>query len=206
MVQKICEYLLKQMRRNMSEIDDEKAEVIKYGLELIIGEIPKIIILFGIAFLLGIGKLVVFTYLALMPYRATSGGFHLKTHVGCILGTSAFYYSIVFLSKYIVLQDVYKVVLAICVGILGVIIISLYAPADTENLPIISKKERKLKRNLSYLFLAIMLILSIVIKNNTLSNILLWSSLVQTISISKLAYIITNNKYGHILYEDEFTS
>ena len=201
MVQKICEYLIKQMRKSMPEIDDEKAEIIKYGMELIIGEIPKIVILFGVAYLLGIGNLVVFTYLVLMPYRAASGGFHLKTHIGCILGTSAFYYGIVYLSKVIELQDIQKVIIAICIWILGIIMISLYAPADTENLPIISKKERKLKKNLSYLFLSIMLISSIVIKNNTISNILLWSSLVQTISISKLAYMITNNKYGHEVYE-----
>ena len=44
----------------MPDIDDEKAEVIQYGLELIIGEVPKIILLFVVAIVLKIGWLVVY--------------------------------------------------------------------------------------------------------------------------------------------------
>lgn len=41
MIDKICENLLKKIRQESPDIDDEKADVIFYGLELIIGEIPK---------------------------------------------------------------------------------------------------------------------------------------------------------------------
>ena len=46
MVDKFCNYIVKKIRNKMPEIDNERAEVIKYGLELIIGEIPKIFLLF----------------------------------------------------------------------------------------------------------------------------------------------------------------
>ena len=49
MIKEICESLTKKIRQEMPEIDDERAEVIQYGLELIIGEVPKIILLFVIA-------------------------------------------------------------------------------------------------------------------------------------------------------------
>ena len=42
MIDKICNYLVKKIRKQMPEIDDEKAEVILYGIQLIIGELPKI--------------------------------------------------------------------------------------------------------------------------------------------------------------------
>ena len=81
--------------------------------------------------------------------------------------------------------------------------ITLYAPADTENLPIISIKERKRKKIFSYVFLVLMLISSLFINNNSISNILIFGALVQTLFITRLAYKITNNKYGHEVYRAE---
>ena len=78
--------------------------------------------------------------------------------------------------------------------------VSLYAPADTENLPILTKKERRIKKILSYVFLTINLILAIVIPNNTISNILIIGTFIQTLSITRIAYILTKNKYGYEEY------
>ena len=44
MVEKFCLFLVDKMRKENSEIDDERAEVISYGLQLLIGEIPKMFI------------------------------------------------------------------------------------------------------------------------------------------------------------------
>ena len=46
MVDKICTYLTNRIRKEMPEIDDERAEIIMYGLQNIIGEIPKIFLIF----------------------------------------------------------------------------------------------------------------------------------------------------------------
>lgn len=186
----------------MPEVDDEKAEVIFYGLQNIVGEIPKIFLLFGIAFLLGILKETVIAFLILVPYRSASGGFHLKTHLGCILGTSTFYFGIVFLSKYIVLEQIAKYAITLLVWIFGMIMIKKYAPADTENVPILAKSVRKKKQMLSYIFFTIGLVLAIVIKDNMFSNMLLFGNLIQTLTITKLAYRLTKNKYGYEVYED----
>ncbi len=202
MIDKICNYILQKMRKKMPEIDDEKAEVILYGIQLIIGEIPKIFIIFGLSILLGIGWYMLFAYIVMIPYRAVSGGFHLKTHIGCIIGTSIFYFGNIFLSKALMLQDMQKYILIGVTFIFGVIMISLYAPADTENLPILSKKERKRKKILSYIVLTITLIISFFIKDNVISNILIIGALLQTMTITRIAYKITKNKYGYEIYKD----
>ena len=77
----------------------------------------------------------------------------------------------------------------------------LYAPADTENVPIVSKEERKKKRIASYITLSITLIIAVIIRDNTISNILIFGSLFQSLIITKFAYRITNNKYGYELYD-----
>mgnify|MGYP000127457369 len=83
------------------------------------------------------------------------------------------------------------------------IMVSLYAPADTVNLPILTKKERKTKKDLSYIFATVSLIVSIVIKDNTLSNILLLNVIIESICISRVAYKITKNEYGYENYLKE---
>ena len=202
MIDSICTFLTNKIRKEMPEVDDEKAEVIFYGLQNIVGEIPKIFLLFGIAFLLGILKETVIAFLILVPYRSASGGFHLKTHLGCILGTSTFYFGIVFLSKYIVLEQIAKYAITLLVWIFGMIMIKKYVPADTENVPILAKSVRKKKQMLSYIFFTIGLVLAIVIKDNMFSNMLLFGNLIQTLTITKLAYKLTKNKYGYEVYQD----
>ena len=49
MVETICNKLTSRIRKEMPDINDERAEVINYGLQLIIGEIPKLIIIITIA-------------------------------------------------------------------------------------------------------------------------------------------------------------
>lgn len=200
MVEKICNFILNKMKKKMQDITEEKAEIILYGLQLIIGEVPKIFLMFVVSFLLGIGWYMVFAFIAIMPYRAVSGGFHLHTHLGCILGTAIFYYGNILISKFIVLDNLQKYILVGLSLIFGLIMVSMYAPADTENVPIISKKERKTKKILSYIMLVITLGVSLIIKEQVYANILIIGTIIQSISISRLAYKLTNNKYGYEEY------
>ena len=202
MIDKITQFLTNKIRKEMPEVDDERAEVINFGLQILLGEIPKIFIMFGIAYLLGVFKLSMITFLVLLPYRGASGGFHLKTHIGCIVTTTTFYCGVAFLSKYVVLDNIVRYILTILIGVFGVIMIKLYAPADTENVPIISKKIRKQKQILSYIFFIVGLVIAIILKQNIISNIILFGYFIQTCMITRLAYKLTNNKYGYEVYEN----
>ena len=202
MIDKICKNLTNKIRKKMPEINDERAEIIQYGLQLMIGEIPKLILLIIIAIILKIGWLVIFAYLTMLPYKIVAGGFHLKTHIGCTIGTFIVYFGNVMISKNLVLQPIYfKYVVVGLVWIISIIMISLYAPADTVNFPILRKEERKLKKILSYVFASITLIGAIFIKDNTLSNIILINVLIESLSISKLDYKLTKNQYGYEIYQ-----
>lgn len=202
MIDKITQSLTNKIRKEMPDVDDERAEVINYGLQVLLGEIPKFFIMLLIAYLLGVFKITLITFLILMPYRGASGGFHLKTHLGCIITTTAFYCGIAFISKNIILADTTKYLLTSIVGLFGIIMIKLYAPADTEDVPIVSKRVRKQKQMLSYFSFIVGLILAVVIKNSIFSNIIIFGYLIQTCMITRFIYKITNNKYGYELYEN----
>lgn len=200
MVDKICDYLTNKIRKENSEIDDERAEVINYGIHLIVGEIPKFFIIMGIAYLLGVLDLTIFAYFLMLPFRGASGGFHLKTHIGCIIGTVIFFSGTGLLGKYLILAPTVKYIVTFFVWAFGMIMVKLYAPADTENVPIISKKDRRNKRILSYITLTLSILASLFIKNVVISNIIVYGMLLQSISITRLAYKLTNNKYGYEIY------
>ena len=176
MIDKICKFLTNKMREEMPDIDDERAEIINYGLKNIIGEIPKIFIMLGIAYALGVLKLALETFLIILPYRTFSGGFHLKTHIGCIVCTSLMYIGPAYLAQYIEITGIVKIASIIMIWIFGIIMLTLYAPADTENVPILRKSERKQKQILSYITLTIALIVAGIIKNEIISNIIICSN------------------------------
>ena len=202
MIDKFCTFLVNKMRKEMPEIDDERAEVIIYGLQIIIGEIPKIFITLAIAYLFGVLKLTFITLIALVPFRVCSGGFHLKTHLGCIISTTLYYVGIPLFAKYIIISQNVEYILALVIWIFGMIMVKLYAPADTENIPILQKSERKQKQILSFLMLTVGIIAAIIIKDSTISNMLLFGNLIQSMMITKLAYRLTGSKYGYEVYQE----
>ena len=202
MIDKFCAYLTKKIRKEMPEVDDERAEVIMYGLQNIIGELPKGIIILIIAYILGIFKLTVISILIIAPYRCVSGGVHMKTHIGCIIYTLLLYSGSSLLGKYIVLTGNVKIVLAIAVWIFCMIMIKLYAPADTENVPILRKKERKQKMIASFIIVTVEILISILITDSVVSGIIIFGDFIQTLTITRIAYKVTHNKYGHEIYAE----
>lgn len=201
MIDKICLILTEKIKKEMPDVDKERAEVINYGLQIIIGEVPKMFITLAVAYLLGVIKLTLIMVILLLPYRAFSGGFHLKTHLGCVVSTTIYYCGIAKISEYIFLYNPMKCILVLFVWIFGIIMIKLYAPADTENVPILRKEERKQKKILSYISFTLGLIVAVIINYNAVANILILGSLLQTIMITPIAYKLTNNKYGYEIYE-----
>ena len=200
MIDKICTYLTNKIRKEMPEIDDEKAEIIMYGLQNIIGELPKGIIIMFIAYILGIFELTLVAVLIIAPYRCFSGGVHMKSHIGCIIYTLILYSGSALMGKYIILTGVTKYILAAIVWAFCMAMIKLYAPADTENVPILRKQERKQKQAFSYIILTIEFIIAIFISNTTIVGIIIFGDLIQTLTITRLAYKLTDNKYGHEIY------
>ena len=198
LVDKICEYLTKKIKNKIPEINEEKAEVINYGLHLLIGEIPKNFILLFIAYILGVFEPTLMAVLILIPYRGMSGGFHLKTHIGCMIATGVVYIGNAYLSRIIIWNSVgMKYFVVILIGIFSGLMIKKYAPADTEYIPILRKKDRVKKKKLSYITMLITLVIGLVIKSRVISNICIIGVLIQTISITKIAYKVSKCKYGY---------
>lgn len=201
MIDRICLSLTNKMKKEIPDIDDERAEIINYGLQLVLGEIPKVFIIFILSYILGVFKLTLLSFLFIMPYRMVSGGTHLHTHIGCIIATSVFYIGNAFISKYLVWNtEILKYIMVLAIWIFSIVMIKLYAPADTEAVPILRKQERKVKRILSYIIMTITLCVGALVNQNEISNLLIIGTFLQTITITKAMYKLTKNKYGYAEY------
>ena len=200
MLNKVCTFLTNKIRKEMPDVDDQRAEVINYGLQNIIGEFPKIIIVFIIAYILGIFEWTLFTFVALFIYKGASGGIHLKTHLGCIVLTAAFYCLIPFVSQYFELVGITKSIIILFVWVFGIVMIRFYAPADTEAIPILETTVRRKKQIVSYISFTIGLLIALLVKNSMITNILILANFIQTLTITKLAYRLTRSKYGYEVY------
>ena len=58
MVDKLCNHITNKIRKKMPEIDEERAEVINYGIHLIFGEFPKTFVILFLAYLLGVFRII----------------------------------------------------------------------------------------------------------------------------------------------------
>ena len=204
MIDKFCTFLVEKIKSKVKDIDEEKEMVIDFGVRLIFGEMPKILILFILGFLFGIGWYTLLLFFLLSPYRSFTGGFHLKTHLGCMISTSILYLLPIALAKVSNFQVEYiKYILISITLIMSIIFIKKYAPADTENIPILSKKERKSKKIKAYIYVVALLMLSLFIKDNVFSYMLIYGIFLQNLTITPFAYTLTKCKHGFEVYTNE---
>ncbi len=197
----ICGKINAKLKEEIPDITDERIEIIDYGLKMIIGEIPKLIIMLLIAYLLGVLKLTILSYIILLPYAIFAGGAHAHTHIGCIIATPTIYCGGVLLSQHLLQEvDITRYLSILAVWIFGIVMCLIYAPADTENVPILRKKERRFKKIMACIILTASLVISIFLKNIVISNILIFGCLIRSIMMTKPIYIVFNEKYGHEVY------
>lgn len=200
MIEAICNSLTKKIIQSVDGYDESKADEINYGLQLLIGEVPKLFIILLLAFLLHMFKLTLISFLIILPYRAFSGGFHLHTHLGCIVVTSLLYIGTPYLASILNFDNTVKYILIAITFIFSFVMIAKYAPADTENVPVLQKKERRKRKIWSFVIAGVELVIAIFIPYKVVSNMIIIGILVQTLTLTRLAYKITKNKYGYEVY------
>jgi len=181
---------------NIDGIDNTQKEIISYTVIQLIGEFVKIALMVVIAYLLNITGYFLLSIFGTGFYRIPSGGVHTKSHIQCFLLTSTLFFGNVFLaiiSKNLYLDPIYMVIF-----IFNILVISLLAPADTEMKPIISNKQRKSLKIISYIMMtALIMIGRFFITDIVIRNILIYGTALQSITMLPFIYRIIGTKYGY---------
>ncbi|KOA20281.1 accessory regulator protein B [Clostridium homopropionicum DSM 5847] len=170
---------------------EEDIEKIRYGLQVIFMNIFKMIILFVTAYFLGLFKYTLISLLSFGFIRTFSCGVHADSSIKCITCNFIIFLGNVLLSLSFSLNFISMVILFS----ISLILIIKYAPADTAERPLVSKKLRRTLKIKSCIAVLLLFLLSILLTNPIYKNILVYSALQESFLITPLAYSILKKPY-----------
>ena len=139
MREKFLEKSINSIRIKFPDYSEEKIEEISYGLEALYITFTKTLVIFSIAFLLGIIKDVLFILLSYNIVRTTAFGMHAKKSWHCYIISGVLFIGTALLCKYVNINIYIKYV----ISIISFITLVIYAPADTYKRPLVNKFKRK---------------------------------------------------------------
>lgn len=175
----------------------EKTDLMTYGLEMIIGESFKFLILLFISFYLGLLNVTLLILLAALPFRFISGGGHCTTFMRCSVTTISVYLALSILAQKIYsLIDFSKFILGlpVLVGI-ALLVILLWVPGTKDNLNLESVNQQIKYKVYSIIYLVIWLMgygLLVLIKADHTDKYLMYTCIGimwQVIFVSPLGYL-----------------
>ena len=181
------------VKNKYPEYDEDKLEIINYGLESIYLTFTKIIIIFVLAIILNIWKEVLLLLAFYNLIRVSAFGMHAKKSIHCLIISLTLFIGGVYLCRYLVIPLILKVVLSI----ICIVLIAKYAPADTEKRPIINKKLRKKYKIISVIISGVFAISIVLLSDKSISNYLLLGMIEATIMLLPITYKIFDLKYDN---------
>ncbi|HWQ75921.1 MAG TPA: accessory gene regulator B family protein [Syntrophomonas sp.] len=135
------------------ELNSDRRQELRmaYGLEILLGEIVKLLVIILCAWMLGILPQVLTITISAGILRLASGGEHCSAYYRCLIGGTAWFLFLgwVVRSLGVLLAPPVISVTAGWLFFISLAIILKYAPGETENKPINGEAERKKFKKLS---------------------------------------------------------
>lgn len=116
MTERLKSYLQVELKFNSLEADK-----VIYGLQGLLSESSKLLIIFAISLSLGYADQVLIATIVLLSIRCNSGGLHFSHYISCFLFTSAFYITTIILSAYPVPNTFLALGLLVSLGVFTLI-------------------------------------------------------------------------------------
>lgn len=190
----IMNFIMNYIKKNSNYSKNELLEI-EYGLTGIYLTISKMIIIFILAYILGILKEVIIFMFIFNIIRTTAYGLHATKSWICLISSTIIFIIVPLLCKYLIININIK----LFVGAISVILIYKNAPADTKKRPIVNKKRRTILKLISTFIAIMFFIISLIINNSFISNCLLFSIIVENILISPSVYKIFKLPYNNYI-------
>lgn len=193
MKQKLPNNVIKNIKKNNRKISEEQLEIIEYGLESLYLTFTKIVIILLLSIILGILKETLLMILFYNIIRLFAFGLHAKNSIACLLTSLILFVGGAYISMYLNIDLIIKIILSLTC----IILIAIYAPADTEKRPLINDKKRKRFKILSIIISFILTFLIIYYKDNIISNFMLIGFIESTIMVLPITYKIYGLPYNN---------
>lgn len=192
MKNKVLDSILNFLKKQ-SDYSESDLIKIRYGLEGIYLTITKLLVIFMAALLLEIFKEVIICLLLFNLIRYFSFGFHAEKSYECLILSLLNFIAI----PYLFLNFNRALVLDIIIGFVCLLILLIYAPADTVKRPLRDIKKRLFRKFSTLLIAIIYFVLLIMFNNNYLSDLLLSVLVVDAIIVNPITYLIFRQPYNN---------
>jgi len=173
--------------RNMENIDEEKAEVINYGLNILIYQVLLTVVIFVLALITGVFKYVFVSVIIYASIRIFAGGAHARTRIQCSVSSIFMFLLIPIVSMYLQVDSLIPAIAAFGINLISMYI---YAPADTLERPIISKQIRARQKVKSIVTVALVFVVSLVVRrfDTVMYNLIIITSLFPSFMLTPVVY------------------
>lgn len=175
------------------DYDESKLKIIRYGLASLYLFITKVIVTFTLAYFLGLFT----TLLKLMAFysiiRLTAFGVHAKKSIHCWIASLSMFLVIPYLCEILVIN----IYLKSSIAVICILLLAIYAPADTEKRPLIHKKKRIMYKVLTIITSLTFTTLLFFIKDNVLNNCVLFGLVLGAFVVLPITYKIFGVSYNN---------
>lgn len=193
MKKKLLDGSINKIKKKYPNYNEEKLEVIAYGLEALYITITKSIVIFSGALILRIIKEVFLILVFYNILRTTAFGMHAKKSSHCYIISIIMFIGMGFICRYLGINLYIKLILLA----FSFITMILYAPADTYKRPLLNAKKRKIYKIITIINSFIYILLIIVFRDNSISNYLLMGILDASLMIHPLTYRVFQLPYNN---------
>ena len=193
MREKFLKKSIASVKKKYPYYTEEKLEEIEYGLDAIYLNIPKTLIIFGLAIILGIFKdmILLLTFYGIL--RTFAFGMHASKSWHCLVISTVMFIGGGLICKYVNISSYVKII----ISIISLLCIIKYAPADTHKRPLINAKRRKIYKIVSSIIALIYVVLIIIFVNKDISRYLTMGILEAVLMIHPITYKVFQMPYAN---------
>ncbi|MBE6072354.1 MAG: hypothetical protein E7208_10385 [Clostridium butyricum] len=186
----ICKKILNYFK-NYFNLKPLEVEKLYLGIMVVALNISEMMIVLIISFFLGIIKELIVFSIMFVALRLMSAGIHCKSALGCIVTTSITYIG----SVYISIKYPLNTSIAFIVSIICTVLLYKYAPADTENRPILGAENRKKLKIKTTIIASSLILINLLLLNKILFNLTMFALLLEMFSVLPWTYKLMKSSY-----------
>ncbi len=183
------------IKKYYPDTDSIKMEEYAYNLEAFYLTVTKMLVIIPTAIILGVIKELLLLLLFFNILREQAHGLHATKSWICLVSSTLIFVGVPFISKIITIPFIIKIIL----DIIGLLLIALYAPADTVKAPIIKAERRKKYKIKSIIYTIFLITLSLIIKNTVVTNLIIFAIWIEVFLILPITYKIFHLSYNNYI-------
>lgn len=173
------------------KMTNDEESIIRYGIQIVYYNSSKFAVILLAALFLGIISEVCTVFIIMATIRSFAFGFHADSSLSCVLLTFINIFGVVYFSL-LEISPLIKMILSL----VAFILFTVYAPADTEERPLVDCRKRK-KFKITIIIIWVTYVILACFVEEQLSNIIVLSLFFMAFNTCPILYILFKKEYNN---------